>query len=173
MPEFAIGITEFLYNEEYHWGKKKATNFFNGGEDGGPSHDSPCAGYLIRKRVDPSAIPTESSGNYKNRQGCLYRLAEAYLSYAESLNEYSIDMGTYDSNKKEILKYINKIRERAGIPQYSEGTEAGKITAPTDPKEMRQLIRRERRVEMNCEAGLRFDDLRRWKEAETALDGKF
>ena len=100
-------------------------------------------------------------------------MAEAYLSYAESLNEYSIDMGTYDSNKKEILKYINKIRERAGIPQYSEGTEAGKITAPTDPKEMRQLIRRERRVEMNCEAGLRFDDLRRWKEAETALDGKF
>ena len=57
--------------------------------------------------------------------------------------------------------------------QYSEGTEAGKITAPTDPKEMCQLIRRERRVEMNCEAGLRFDDLRRWKEAETALDGKF
>ena len=169
-PRFYISV---LYNEEYHWGKKKATNFFNGGEDGGPSHDSPCAGYLIRKRVDPSAIPTESSGNYKNRQGCLYRLAEAYLSYAESLNEYSIDMGTYDSNKKEILKYINKIRERAGIPQYSEGTEAGKITAPTDPKEMRQLIRRERRVEMNCEAGLRFDDLRRWKEAETALDGKF
>lgn len=169
-PRFYISV---LYNEEYHWGKKKVTNFFNGGEDGGPSHDSPCAGYLIRKRVDPTAIPTQSSGIYKNRHGCLYRLAEAYLSYAESLNEYSIETGTYSANLKEILKYINRIRKRAGIPEYSDRTEDGKITAPSDPVEMRKLIRRERRVELNCEAGLRFDDLRRWKEAETALNGKF
>ena len=38
---------------------------------------------------------------------------------------------------------------------------------------MRDLIHRERRVELNCESGNRWYDLRRWKEAETALDGDF
>lgn len=171
-PRFYISV---LYNEEYHWGKDKSNaknkfaNFFSGGEDGGPSHDSPSAGYLIRKRVDPSAIPASSSGTYKKRQGVLYRLAEAYLSYAESLYEYSVATGTYTDNETEILDYINRVRYRAGIPQYGKGV--GQI--PVTEAQLRDLIRRERRVELNCEAGIRFDDLRRWKEAETALNGKF
>lgn len=171
-PRFYISV---LYNEEYHWGKDKSNaknkfaNFFSGGEDGGPSHDSPSAGYLIRKRVDPSAIPASSSGTYKKRQGVIYRLAEAYLSYAESLYEYSVAMGTYTDNETEILDYINRIRYRAGIPQYGKGADQ----IPVTKDQLRDLIRRERRVELNCEAGIRFDDLRRWKEAETALNGKF
>ena len=171
-PRFYISV---LYNEEYHWGKDKSNaknkfaNFFSGGEDGGPSHDSPSAGYLIRKRVDPSAIPASSSGTYKKRQGELYRLAEAYLSYAESLYEYSVAMGTYTDNETEILDYINRVRYRAGIPQYGKGADQ----IPVTEAQLRDLIRRERRVELNCEAGIRFDDLRRWKEAETALNGKF
>ncbi|QIU93227.1 RagB/SusD family nutrient uptake outer membrane protein [Bacteroides faecium] len=171
-PRFYISV---LYNEEYHWGKDKSNaknkfaNFFSGGEDGGPSHDSPSAGYLIRKRVDPSAIPASSSGTYKKRQGVLYRLAEAYLSYAESLYEYSVATGTYTDNETEILDYINRVRYRAGIPQYGKGMDQ----IPVTEAQLRDLIRRERRVELNCEAGIRFDDLRRWKEAETALNGKF
>ena len=171
-PRFYISV---LYNEEYHWGKDKSNaknkfaNFFSGGEDGGPSHDSPSAGYLIRKRVDPSAIPASSSGTYKKRQGVLYRLAEAYLSYAESLYEYSVAMGTYTDNETEILDYINRVRYRAGIPQYGKGADQ----IPVTETQLSDLIRRERRVELNCEAGIRFDDLRRWKEAETALNGKF
>ena len=171
-PRFYISV---LYNEEYHWGKDKSNaknkfaNFFSGGEDGGPSHDSPSAGYLIRKRVDHSAIPASSSGTYKKRQGVLYRLAEAYLSYAESLYEYSVAMGTYTDNETEILDYINRVRYRAGIPQYGKGADQ----IPVTEAQLRDLIRRERRVELNCEAGIRFDDLRRWKEAETALNGKF
>lgn len=171
-PRFYISV---LYNEEYHWGKDKSNaknkfaNFFSGGEDGGPSHDSPSAGYLIRKRVDPSAIPASSSGTYKKRQGVLYRLAEAYLSYAESLYEYSVATGTYTDNETEILDYINRVRYRAGIPQYGKGADQ----IPVTEAQLRDLIRRERRIELNCEAGIRFDDLRRWKEAETALNGKF
>lgn len=171
-PRFYISV---LYNEEYHWGKDKSNaknkfaNFFSSGEDGGPSHDSPSAGYLIRKRVDPSAIPASSSGTYKKRQGVLYRLAEAYLSYAESLYEYSVATGTYTDNETEILDYINRVRYRAGIPQYGKGADQ----IPVTEAQLRDLIRRERRVELNCEAGIRFDDLRRWKEAETALNGKF
>lgn len=176
-PRFYISV---LYNEQYHWGKdkhkstNKFTDFFSGGQDGGPSHDSPTAGYLVRKMVDPSAIPSESSGNYKTRHGAIYRLAEAYLSYAECLYEYSHARGTYGANKGEILKYLNLIRERAGIPQYGTGTDSdGVPMINPDGLDLRDLIHRERRVELNCEAGNRFDDLRRWKEAEAVLDGPF
>ena len=167
-PRFYISV---IYNEQYHWTKKKETNFFYEGEDGLPSHDNPSAGYLIRKHVDPTFDHSTNTGDYKSRQGVLYRLAEAYLSYAESLCEYSIDQNTYEANKAEILKYINPIRERAGIPQY--GTGADQINPPTDGEEMLKLIKRERRVELNCENGLRWFDLRRWKEAEDVLDGPY
>ena len=173
-PRFYISV---LYNEEYHFGKRQHgsqnwyTNFFSGGEDGGPSHDSPSAGYLIRKRVDPSAIPSDSKGTYIKRQGIVYRLAEAYLSYSECLLEYAIAKGTYNQSQAEIIKYVNKIRERAGIPVY--GTGSGEIPIPADPLVMRDLVHRERRVELNCESGNRWYDLRRWKEAETVLNGNF
>ena len=178
-PRFYVSV---LYNEQYHWGKdkhkssNKFTDFFSGGQDGGPSHDSPTAGYLVRKMIDPSAIPSDGSGTYKTRHGAIYRLAEAYLSYAECLNEYSISRGTYPVNQAEILKYVNLIRARAGIPQYGTGTDSDgvrMIAPPATGEELRELIRRERRVELNCEAGNRFDDLRRWKQAETVLDGPY
>ena len=47
------------------------------------------------------------------------------------------------------------------------------IPLSDNENELRDLIHRERRVELNCEAGSRFDDIRRWKEAETILDGPF
>ena len=173
-PRFYISV---LYNEQYHYGKRQHgsqnwyTNFFSGGEDGGPSHDSPSAGYLIRKRVDPSAIPSDSKGTYIKRQGIVYRMAEAYLSYAECLLEYAIAKGTYAQAQSEILKYVNKIRERAGIPVYGSASE--EIPVPTDPLVMRDLVHRERRVELNCEYGNRWYDLRRWNEAEKVLNGDF
>ena len=173
-PRFYISV---LYNEQYHFGKRQHgsqnwyTNFFSGGEDGGPSHDSPSAGYLIRKRVDPSAIPSDSKGTYIKRQGIVYRLAEAYLSYSECLLEYAIAKGTYNQAQSEIVKYVNKIRERAGIPLY--GSAGEEIPVPSDPLVMRDLVHRERRVELNCEYGNRWYDLRRWKEAENVLTGNY
>lgn len=168
-PRFYISV---LYNEEYHRVGKRNCDFFMDGRDGGPSQDSPWTGYLIRKLIDPTANPKESSGTYKSRHGIIYRLAEAYLSYAEALNEWSILNGTYSTNQPEILRYINRIRERAGIPLYSIKGGTGTIQAPSSGEEMRSLIRQERRVELNCEAGIRFADLRRWKQKE-ALDGNF
>ena len=135
-PRFYISV---LHNEQWHIGGKRNTDFYMDGKDGGPSHDAPWSGYLVRKRVDPSANPKEGSGDYKNRHGAVCRLSEIYLSYAEALNEYSIEKGTYTANQKEILKYVNLIRERAGIPEYSVSAEEGKITAPSDPVEMPSL----------------------------------
>lgn len=45
----------------------------------------------------------------------LYRLAASYLDYAEAVNE------AYDNraSREDALKYVNKVRERAGVRQYT------------------------------------------------------
>jgi hypothetical protein len=89
----------------------------------------------------------------------LIRLAEIYLSYAECVNEA-------DPSNPEALKYINLIRERAGIPLYG----SAELPAPTGQSEMREAIRKERRVELAFENN-RFFDVRRWKIAEQTENG--
>ena len=73
-----------------------------------------------------------------------------------------------------ILKYVNLVRERAGIPQYGTGKDSNgldKIPAPADQTAMREAIRRERRVEFNCEYAIRFDDIRRWNIGNEVMKG--
>lgn len=131
--------------------------------DGGPTHDAPQNGYLNRKKV--SLEQNQRDGVHPYRPGILYRLGEAYLNYAEALNEC-------DPGNPDILKYLNLIRERAGVPQYGTGTDSNgwaKISL-NGQEEVREAIRRERRVELCCEAGIRYFDLRRWKKAEEVLN---
>ena len=119
------------------------------------------------KRVHPETNILNYSIPY--RPGIICRLAEAYLNYAEALNEWAPEQ------TDEILKYVNLVRERAGIPQYGTGKDSNgldKIPAPADQTAMREAIRRERRVEFNCEYAIRFDDIRRWKQIDI-LRGDF
>lgn len=156
-PRFYVGIT---YNNSY-WlnqdgGTQVITNMeFNGnsGRSQSTSDVSPT-GYIVRKDVI----------NSDNDRGVVFlRLANIYLDYAEALNE-SLPEPT-DAN---ILKYLNLIRERAGIPQYGAGADA--IDAPTTKEAMREAIRMERRVELAFE-NARYFDTRRWKIAETTNNG--
>ena len=161
-PRFYITVS---YNNSYFTQEKRLFNFFNGSKDNPHTHDAPQNGYLIRKKISPDL--NVKQGTYKYRPGIVYRLGEAYLNYAEALNES-------DPGNVEILYYLNKIRERAGIRQYTTGaTDENYIHVDlNDQAEMRKLIRAERRVELSCE-GIRYDDLRRWKEAENVLNGDF
>ena len=161
-PRFYITVS---YNNSYFTQEKRLFNFFNVSKDNPHTHDAPQNGYLIRKKISPDL--NVKQGTYKYRPGIVYRLGEAYLNYAEALNES-------DPGNGEILFYLNKIRERAGIRQYTTGeTDANYIHVNlNDQAEMRKLIRAERRVELSCE-GIRYDDLRRWKEAENVLNGDF
>lgn len=161
-PRFYITVS---YNNSYFTQEKRLFNFFNGSADNPHTHDAPQNGYLIRKKISPDL--NVKQGTYKYRPGIVYRLGEAYLNYAEALNES-------DPGNVEILYYLNKIRERAGIRQYTTGaTDENYIHVDlNDQAEMRKLIRAERRVELSCE-GIRYDDLRRWKEAENVLNGDF
>lgn len=161
-PRFYITVS---YNNSYFTQEKRLFNFFNGSADNPHTHDAPQNGYLIRKKISPDL--NVKQGTYKYRPGIVYRLGEAYLNYAEALNES-------DPGNGDILVYLNKIRERAGIRQYTTGATDGNFIHVdlNDQAEMRKLIRAERRVELSCE-GIRYDDLRRWKEAENVLNGDF
>ena len=124
----------------------------NSGKDAGGNDYSPT-GYIVRKNV-----PLTEWGN-SNRTFELLRLAEIYLDYAEALNEY-------DPGNSDILKYVNLIRERAGIPEYGSVD----IPAPTGQDAIREAIRKERRVELAFES-IRYFDARRWKIAEDVFGG--
>lgn len=177
-PRFYVSV---MYNESFNWAKThkdqtatlppaKYVNFFFEQEDGKSGSDYPTAGYLMKKRIAPDYCGSSSSGQFNKRYGVIYRLAEAYVAYAECLYEFSVSegIGQYDANKAEIFKYINLIRRRAGIPEYG----SSELPEPSQ-SEMRDLIRRERRIELNCEGGLSWNDLRRWKLAEEVLSGPF
>jgi hypothetical protein len=160
-PRFYVSVR---YNGQwYRAGKRRLAMFWNG-IDNNSTWDSPENGYLLFKRVHPDTDLAGSSGMTPYRPGILYRLGEAYLNYAEALNEW-------EPGNPDILFYLNKIRERAGIPTYGPG--ANQIPAPSGQDEMRKAIRRERRVEMNCEFAVRFDDIRRWKQVEELLSVDF
>ncbi len=124
------------------------------GESGkGGSHDYSETGYLFRKNVSPTYDPRQTCAQ---RSYVMMRYAEVLLNYVEALNEY-------DAGNPDVLKYLNQIRERGGIPALA-----------SDPgqAEMRQEIRTERRIELTMEH-LRYFDTRRWKIAEQTDAGPF
>lgn len=84
------------------------------------------------------------------------RVAELYLGYAEAC----VETGDLAMAKT----YLNKVRERAGIPSVEESWEtiAGKTL---DQALLRDIVRQERQIEFYLE-NHNFWDLRRWKLAE-------
>ncbi|MBK5722798.1 RagB/SusD family nutrient uptake outer membrane protein [Dysgonomonas sp. Marseille-P4677] len=127
-------------------------NTGNSGRGTGNTNDYSKSGYVVRK-----SAPLTVWGN-NDRVSIMLRLAQIYLDYAEALNESN-------PGNADILKYVNLIRERAGIPQYGSG--AGKIVISNDQATVRQAIRNERRVELAFES-CRYFDVRRWCTAENA-----
>lgn len=169
-PRFYCSV---LYNNNYyrHYAGKDQPgwiNFLSGAADGGPTHDASPTGYLLRKGIHDDCVRRE--GIDPARVSIIYRLAEAYLSYAEALLESERNPGN-----AEIWKYINLIRERAGIPQYGSGVDSNGLTMipiPATFDDAMKVIRRERRVELHNES-IRYDDLRRWKAGEELLNRDF
>ena len=85
----------------------------------------------------------------------LMRYAEVLLTYAEAKIELnSLDQTVYDA--------INLVRNRAKMPNVSTDRMGNQ-------EKMRQLVRRERKVELALE-GLHFVDMRRWKIGDIEND---
>lgn len=142
-----------LYNDATFKGTKVET--FVGGKDGLYSTSTATkTGYYLRKYISQDI--DLSKGDAIRRPWILFRYAEVILNYAEARNEV-LDSPADD---KVIHDLLNLIRNRAGLRPFRSKSEY-----ITSKEEMRQYIRKERRVELAMEEH-RFWDLRRWKDAD-------
>jgi hypothetical protein len=121
-----------------------------------------CTGYVMKKYMHKSNFwnNTTKLNTYKSLVFPNIRLAELYLSYAEADFEYN---GSLSSTS---LGYLNKIRARAGLPNFEQSWAlVGGI--PTGDQ-LRQVIYQERTIELMME-GRRYSDVRRWGIAKQEM----
>ena len=160
-PRFYVNVTYngSIWLNEGKYDEKMRTDFTNGANGtcgkSKASGDCPDSGYLIRRGAKAS------NNNGSKHFSPVLRLAHMYLGYAEVL--------CMCGNLDNALVYLNKIRARAGIPEYSFATVAGKVACPKSQSDLLNRIRRERIVELAFEWN-RFFDVRRWKVAEGQND---
>ena len=121
-----------------------------------------CTGYFNKKFVNKANFFDTSSKTFKY---FLYnypyiRLAELYLSLAEADFEYNgaLTSRGYDG--------LNKVRARAGLPTFQESWALAGGEPTGD--ELREIIHRERCIELYCESRS-YHDLRRWKKAAEVM----
>ena len=104
-------------------------------------------GFGVRKYLDPDA-DNMTWFVYSTTDYQIFRYAEVLLNYAEA----EFELG----NQAEALDAINQIRDRAGV-------------APLTSLD-RDAVHHERWIEL-CFEDHRYWDLRRWRQAETELNG--
>lgn len=118
-------------------------------------------GYILYKYMseDPIANNSGRMGDQSlfDFDRHLIRYAEVLLIYTEAVYEKN---GSISDNELNVS--INLLRDRVGMPHLTN------TFVTVHNLDMRTEIRRERTVELALE-GFRYDDLRRWKTAETEL----
>ena len=129
------------------------------------SDDYLITGYALKKLVHP-----DSEGDGYNKivtyAWPMIRLSELYLNYAEAINESA-------GPNQEAYDALNAVRERAGISSVEDAWGNASISATlnkhTTQDGFREIIRQERLIELSFE-GNRYNDIRRWKQAEQYLN---
>lgn len=118
-------------------------------------------GYYARKYADDIS--------YRNTMGSgilmtdpLIRKAELYLNYAEAVNEAYGPTETAPGADLTAAEALNKIRERAEMPDIAEKYLANKDL-------FRERLYNERTVEFDQEGFHRFHDIRRWMIAPEVM----
>ncbi|MCG2461678.1 RagB/SusD family nutrient uptake outer membrane protein [Flavobacteriaceae bacterium F89] len=121
-----------------------------------PGSSATPTGYYLRKYYDPN----HETGLASGLNLMLIRYADVLLMYAEAKNELGqLNQDVWD-------KTIKALRSRAGFTDAPALNYDGSLSQA----DFRTIIRNERRVELAME-GLRIFDIRRWKTAETVLNG--
>jgi hypothetical protein len=115
---------------------------------------NPNSGYMLYKFI--SEIPNPGNGGSEFDWNVI-RYAEVLLTYAEAKFERNGVISDADLDLS-----INVLRDRVQMPHLTNAF----VTA--NGLDLRTEIRRERTIELVFE-GFRWDDLRRWKTAETEL----
>ncbi|MFR6201739.1 MAG: RagB/SusD family nutrient uptake outer membrane protein [Bacteroides fragilis] len=134
--------------------------FYNGGNSGVQEGQATLTGYMLFKRFNRSVSLTNPGVASQFRPSIIFRLADFYLMYAEAANEVN-------PNDARVLKYLNLVRERAGLPDIETLNPAIR-----DNQELqRAAIQRERQIELATE-GQRYFDVRRWMIADKNGEGR-
>jgi hypothetical protein len=149
-----------------------ATKF---GEDQGKYDNTGAArhvtcGYFAKKLVSPEFNKSNDDERYysvpDNMTYPIIRLSDLYLLYAETLNE------TKQAPDAEVYRWIDSVRVRARLKPVVESWQKYAITSakskPSTKAGMREIIKRERMIELSFES-LKFFDLLRWKDAMNYL----
>lgn len=155
-PRFYQAV--FYNGRKWHVGNEVITFHF-GGNSGNSDNGTMMrnhTGYIFYKRLSKKIYNLGSNPRSEYRPAILHRLAEFYLLYAEALNEVT-------PGDPRILEYVDKVRERAGIPKLS----VIKPQIAGNKISQREAIQAEMRVELAGE-GQRYFDVRRWMIAENA-----
>jgi hypothetical protein len=143
-----------LHNNAQFKGRKVET--YVGGKDGLLSATTATkTGYYINKFIDP-AVDIDQ-GTTTRRPWILFRFAEAYLNYAEAMNEVYGPV-------EEVYDVVSDLRKRNYVL-----TSRAKYPAGMTQSQMRKRLKKERQAEFAFEEH-RFWDLRRWKDAEQVLN---
>ena len=134
--------------------------FYNGGNSGVQEGQATLTGYMLFKRFNRSVSLTNPGVASQFRPSIIFRLADFYLMYAEAANEVN-------PNDARVLKCLNLVRERAGLPDIETLNPAIR----GNQELQRAAIQRERRIELATE-GQRYFDVRRWMIADKNGEGR-
>ncbi len=134
--------------------------FYNGGNSGVQEGQATLTGYMLFKRFNRSVSLTNPGVASQFRPSIIFRLADFYLMYAEAANEVN-------PNDARVLKYLNLVRERAGLPDIETLNPAIR----GNQELQRAAIQRERRIELATEGQCYFD-VRRWMIADKNGEGR-
>jgi len=118
-------------------------------------------GYILYKYMSEDPVANNSGrlgdASLFDFDRHLIRYAEILLIYAEAVFEKNGAISDNDLNLS-----VNKLRDRVNMPYLTNAF------VMSNQLDMRTELRRERTVELALE-GFRYDDIRRWKTAETEL----
>jgi tetratricopeptide (TPR) repeat protein len=106
---------------------------------------------FIKKYQSKGALQGITGNNFP-----VYRYADVYLMLAECLNEQGFAGGG------DAFKYLNLVRERAGLPDKSAGTADATLRVASQ-EDFRAAVARERQIELCFENHRWFDLLRTGK----------
>lgn len=130
----------------------------NNSIDLGYSNDNTHTGYYARKRLNENKELSMFGNETSYENYMFFRYGEVLLNFAEAENEVN-------GPTKEVLDAINLVRTRNGNMPKVEDT-----FKSLNKESMREIIRRERRVEL-CFEDKRWWDIRRREIADKLPDG--
>ena len=165
-PRFALTVVKNGDEWPSNGAQKKAIETFTGGFNAAPKYGATPTSYYLKKYVDGSCVTTADNQTTRRHTWIIFRLGEFYLDYAEAVNEA---YNTAEA-REQSLKYLNLIRKRAGVRQYTfenvNQMDEEYIHIDNTQEAVRNVVYMERRVELCCENN-RWFDIRRLMLAES------